>query len=237
MDVVEYILTYITPYIAVIALLGGVAYQAYRWRQKSPVAAHLSLYPRPESRLGRVGDALVDMFTMKGLFTVNKLLWVGGFIMHLGLLLLILGHIRVVTDFYFLWDWLNWGEAETHTFSAAAGTGAGLLFMIPLFYLFFRRFGGKIKILSTPEDYFVLVMLVGIAITGMHMRLVSEVEQHPMRVFMQGLYKFDWQPLPESAGLSFIWHFALVQLLMIYFPFGKLTHTIGSVFNKMVMRS
>ena len=237
MDVVEYILTYITPYIAVIALLGGVAYQVYRWRQKSPVAAHLSLYPRPESRLGRLGDALLDMFTMKGLFTVNKLLWVGGFIMHLGLLLLILGHIRVVTDFYFLWDWLNWGDTETHTFSAVAGTGAGLLFMIPLLYLFIRRFGGKIKILSTPEDYFVLVLLVGIAITGMHMRLVVDVEQHAMRVFMQGLYKFDWQPLPESAGLSFIWHFALVQLLMIYFPFGKLMHTVGSVFNKMVMRS
>jgi len=124
MEVVEYILTYITPYIAVVVLVGGIAYQAYRWRQRSPVPAHLSLYPRPESRLGRLGDALLDMFTMKGLFKVNKLLWVGGFVMHVGLLLLILGHIRVVTDFYFLWDWINWGESETHTFSAVAGTTA-----------------------------------------------------------------------------------------------------------------
>jgi nitrate reductase gamma subunit len=237
MNVVEYILTYITPYIAVVVLIGGIAYQAYRWRKRSPVPAHLSLYPRPESRLGRLGDTLLDMFTMKGLFKVNKLLWVGGFVMHVGLLLLILGHIRVVTDFYFLWDWINWGEAETHTFSAVAGTIAGLLFMIPLFYLLLRRFGGSVKILSTPEDYFILVLLVGIAITGMHMRLVLDVEQHPMRVFMQGLYKFNWQPVPESSGISFVWHFALVQLLMIYFPFGKLMHTIGSAFNKMVMRS
>ena len=237
MEVVEYILTYITPYIAVVVLVGGIAYQAYRWRQKSPVPANLSLHPRPESRIGRLGDALLDMFTMKGLFKVNKLLWVGGFVMHLGLLLLIVGHIRVVTDFYFLWDWLSWGEAETDTFSAVAGTSAGALFAIPLLYLLFRRFAGKIKILSTPEDYFVLVLLIGIAITGTHMRLVLDVEQHPMRVFMQGLYKFSWQPVPESSGISFVWHFALVQLLMIYFPFGKLMHTIGSVFNKMVMRS
>ena len=237
MEVVEYILTYITPYIAVVVLIGGIAYQAYRWRQKSPVPANLSLHPRPESRIGRLGDALLDMFTMKGLFKVNKLLWVGGFVMHLGLLLLIVGHIRVVTDFYFLWDWLSWGEAETDTFSAVAGTSAGALFAIPLLYLLFRRFAGKIKILSTPEDYFVLVLLIGIAITGTHMRLVLDVEQHPMRVFMQGLYKFSWQPVPESSGVSFVWHFALVQLLMIYFPFGKLMHTIGSVFNKMVMRS
>ena len=237
MEVVEYILTYITPYIAVVVHIGGIAYQVYRWRQRSPVPANLSRHPRPESRIGRLGDALLDMFTMKGLFKVNKLLWVGGFVMHLGLLLLIVGHIRVVTDFYFLWDWLSWGEAETDTFSAVAGTSAGALFAIPLLYLLFRRFAGKIKILSTPEDYFVLVLLIGIAITGTHMRLVLDVEQHPMRVFMQGLYKFDWQPVPESSGISFIWHFALVQLLMIYFPFGKLMHTIGSVFNKMVMRS
>lgn len=237
MDVIEYILSYITPYIAVIVLIGGVVYRMYRWRQRPPVPAHLSLFPRPESRLGRLGDTLVDMFTMKGLLRVDRLLWAGGFIMHVGLLLLILGHIRVVTDFYFLWDWLGWGEEELHTFSAVAGTTAGLLFFIPLFYLLPRRFAGSVKWLSTPEDYFVLVLLVAIAVTGMHMRTVLEVDQHAMREFMQGLYKFSWKPVPESAGISFVWHFALVQLLMIYFPFGKLMHTIGSVFNKMVMRS
>jgi nitrate reductase gamma subunit len=197
----------------------------------------LSLFPRPEGRLGRLADALLDMFTLKGLLRVNRLLWVGGFVMHLGLLLLILGHIRVVTDFYFFWDWIGWGEEELHTFSAVAGTTAGLLFMIPLAYLFLRRFGGSVRWLSVPEDYFVLVLLVGIAVTGMHMRLVLEVDQHAMREFMQGLYTFNWKPVPESAGISFIWHFSLVQLLMIYFPFGKLLHTIGSIFNKMVMRS
>jgi nitrate reductase gamma subunit len=237
MDVIEYIFSYITPYIAVIVLIAGVVYKAYTWRQRQSVPAHLSLFPRPESRFGRVGDTLVDMFTMKGLFKVNTLLWIGGLIMHIGLLLLIVGHIRVVTDFYFLWDWLGWGEAETHTFSAIAGLTAGFLFMIPLFYLLFRRFAGSVKFLSTPEDYFVLVLLVGIAVTGMHMRMVLEVDQHAMREFMQGLYKFSWKEVPESAGISFIWHFALVQLLMIYFPFGKLMHTIGSFLNKMVMRS
>jgi nitrate reductase gamma subunit len=177
------------------------------------------------------------MFTLKGLFRVNTLLWAGAFIMHVGLFLLIVGHIRVVTDFYFLWDWLRWGEQELHQFSSIAGVSAGTLFMVPLFYLFFRRLGGSVKLLSTPEDYMILVLLIAIGVTGNHMRLVLEVEQHAMREFMQGLYAFSWKPVPESSGISFIWHFALVQILMIYFPFGKLLHTIGSVFNKMVMRS
>jgi nitrate reductase gamma subunit len=237
MDTIEFLLAYITPYIAVIVLIGGTAYRMVRWRQAKPVPAHLSLFPRPEGRLGRLGDALVDLFTLKGLFRVNRWLWAGGFIMHVGLLLLIVGHIRTLTDFYFLWDLLHWGEAETHTFSAVAGLAAGFLFLIPLFYLLGRRFGGSVKFLSTPEDYFVLVLLSAIAVTGMHMRLVLEVDQHAMREFMQGLYGFSWKPVPESGGISFIWHFTLVQLLMIYFPFGKLLHTIGSIFNKMVMRS
>jgi nitrate reductase gamma subunit len=51
------------------------------------------------------------------------------------------------------------------------------------------------------------------------------------------LFLFRWQPAPVSAGISFIYHFAFVQLLMIYFPFSKLMHTIGAIFSKMVARS
>jgi nitrate reductase gamma subunit len=237
METIAFLLSYVTPYIAVILFVGGLAYQINRWRQKKPITARMSLFPRPTGRLGRLVDTLVDMFTLKGLFRVNKPLWIGGFMMHIGLLLLLLGHIRVVTDFPFLWALLNWGDKETHQFSAIAGLTAGLLFMIPLFYLLARRWGGAVKWLSTPEDFFVLFLLIGIAITGNHMRLVLEVDQHAMREFMQGLFKFSWKPVPESAGLSFIWHFALVQLLMIYFPFSKLLHTIGAVLSKMVVKS
>jgi nitrate reductase gamma subunit len=237
MEAIEFLVSYITPYIAVIVLLGGTAYQIYRWSQRKPVPAHLSLFPRPESRLGRLGDALLDTFTLKGLFKVNRPLWVGGFIMHVGLFLLIVGHIRVVTDFYFLWDWLRWGESELHTFSLWAGVSAGVIFLVPLFYLLPRRWAGSVKWLSNPEDYFVLGLLIAIGVTGMHMRSVLEVDQYAMREFMQGLYTFSWKPVPESAGVSFLWHFFLVQILMIYFPFGKLLHTIGSILNKMVMRS
>ncbi len=99
MSGLETILAYVTPYLAMAVLLAGIAYQVNRWRQKTPATVHLSLFPRPQGRLGRLLDALVDMFTLKGLFKVNKLLWAGGFIMHVGLLLLILGHIRTVTDF------------------------------------------------------------------------------------------------------------------------------------------
>lgn len=236
-DLIWYIFTYVTPYVAVVVFFGGLAYQVARWQKRAPASAHLSLFPRPEGRWGRLWDTLVDMFTMKGLLRVNRPLWAGGFTMHLGLLLLLLGHVRVVTDYYALWNLLRWGEEQQHQFSAVAGSIAGLLFMIPLFYLLLRRWSGSVKWLSTPEDYFVLLLLLGIAITGNHMRFVLEVDQHAIRQFMQGLFLFQWRPVPESAGFSFRYHFLLVQVLMVYFPFSKLLHTIGAVLAKMVARS
>lgn len=234
---IGFLFYYITPYIALLVFIGGIAYQLYRWLKKPAMPAHLSLFPRPRGRLGRVLDMLVDMFTLKGLFRVNKPLWIGGFAMHLGLLLLLLGHVRAFTDYYFLWNLLGWGEEQTHMFSAVAGTIAGLLFMFPLFYLLARRFSGAVKWLSTPEDYFALILLLGIAITGNHMRFILHVDSHEVRNFFHGLASFNWQPVPASAGTSFIYHFAFVQLLMVYFPFSKLMHTIGTVLSKMTARS
>jgi nitrate reductase gamma subunit len=237
MEYIAFPFYYVTPYIALVVFVGGVAYQLYRWRQKSPVTARLSLFPRPQSRLGRLVDTLVDMFTLKGLFRVNKPLWIGGFIMHLGLLLILVGHVRAFTDFYFLWNLLRWGEEQQHLFSAVAGTIAGVLFTLPLFYLLARRWSGAVKWLSTPEDFFVLFLLLGIAFTGFHMRLLQEVDVHELHNFFGGLASFRWQSPPASAGPSFIYHFAFVQLLMVYFPFSKLMHTIGTVFSKMVAKS
>ncbi len=237
MESIRYLFFYITPYLAVIVLVGGLVYRVSTWRKKKPVPAHLSLYPRPQSQRGRLGDALVDMFTLRGLWKVNKPLWVGAFIMHLGLLLLLLGHVRTVTDYYLIWDLLNWGETEQHLVSTIGGITAGVLFMIPLFYLLGRRFGGAVKWISTPEDYLLLFLLLGIATTGNHMRFLLEVDSHQIRDFMQGLLFFSWAPEPDSAGASFFYHFAFVQLLMVYFPFSKLSHTIGTVLSKMVARS
>ncbi|HID89057.1 MAG TPA: hypothetical protein EYP52_05010 [Anaerolineae bacterium] len=237
MEAIAFLFYYITPYVAVVVFFGGIGYRVYRWWRRPPVAAHLSLYPQPRGRMGRLFDALIDMFTLKGLLRVNKPLWLGGFIMHLGLLLILVGHVRAFTDFYFLWDLLRWGEEQQHQFSAVAGTIAGILFSLPLLYLLARRWSGPVKWLSTPEDYFLLFLLIAIALTGFHMRLLRRVAIEELHAFFRGLATFRWQPPPTSTGVGFIYHFAFVQILMIYFPFSKLMHTIGSVFSKMVARS
>ena len=237
MEQLAFLFFYITPYIAMAVFVGGLSYRVYTWRQRSPVPAKLDMFPQAQSRLGKWGDALLDMFTLKGLWKVNKPLWFGAFIMHLGLLLLLTGHVRTVTDYYFLWDLLNFGQEQQSQVSHIGGTIAGILFMVPLFYLLARRFSGAVKWLSTPEDYLLLFLLIGIAITGNHMRFLVEVNVYQMREFLQGLFAFRLAPMPVSAGTSFVYHFVFVQILMIYFPFSKLSHTVGTILSKMVVRS
>lgn len=168
---------------------------------------------------------------------VNKPLWFGGFIMHFGLFFVLVGHLRSFTDFNLLWNLLGWVKEEVHQFSAIAGTVAGTLFTIPLLYLLGRRLSGAVKAISVPEDFFVLFLLITIALTGFHMRLLRTVEVEELHRFFAGLATFRWQPAPESTGPAFIFHFTLVQILMIYFPFSKFMHIIGAAFSKMVTRS
>ena len=40
METIGFVISYVTPYLAVIVLLGGVAFQLYRWGKKSPVPAY-----------------------------------------------------------------------------------------------------------------------------------------------------------------------------------------------------
>ena len=127
MEAIAYAFYYIIPYIAVVVFFGGIIYQISRWRQVGVPPVRMSLFPRPEGRLARLLDALVDMFTLKGLWKVNKPLWIGSFIMHLGLLLLLTGHIRVFNDLDFVWNLLNWSPEQVDQFSKVAGITAGLL--------------------------------------------------------------------------------------------------------------
>ncbi|MEO0185640.1 MAG: respiratory nitrate reductase subunit gamma [candidate division WOR-3 bacterium] len=233
----EFIFYYITPYIAVFIFIAGLLYRLIVWHNSKSVAAHLSLFPRPQGLWQRFLDTLIDMFTMRGLVRVNRPLWLGGFIMHFGLFFVLAGHLRSFTDFYFLWNILGWGKEEIHQFSATVGTIAGTLFTIPLFYLLGRRMSSAVKTLSIPEDYFALFLLIAIALTGFHMRLLRTVEIEELHRYFGGLATLHWQPVPESTGPAFIYHFTFVQLLTVYLPFSKFMHIFGSVFSKMVTKS
>ncbi|HAK74805.1 MAG TPA: nitrate reductase, partial [Sporomusaceae bacterium] len=100
-----------------------------------------------------------------------------------------------------------------------------------LVVLFYRRVDiPEVKRLSDPADYFELLLLLAIVITGMHMRTVSEVNLPVIREYLGSLIML--QPLAIPQEPIFMSHFFLVNVLMLYLPFSKLIHMAGFVVNR-----
>ncbi|MDH5436775.1 MAG: respiratory nitrate reductase subunit gamma, partial [Gammaproteobacteria bacterium] len=102
--------------------------------------------------------------------------------------------------------------------------------VIGLLGLFGRRiFVERVRYISAPSDYLMLLLIIGIGITGLLMSFVEHTDIIALKAFTLGLVYFDIQPMPEDPVLMV--HLASVALLMIIFPISKLLHAPGIFFS------
>ena len=139
---------------------------------------------------------------------------------HVALALVLLRHLRYFTDP--VWSWV--------TLIQPFGLYAAFVLVIGLAGLWGRRFlVERIRYITGPSDHLMLLMLAGIAISGLGMKYVAHTDVIAVKAFMLGVMYFNFQPLP-SDPLVLI-HLGLVALLMIVFPFSKLLHAPGVFFS------
>lgn len=74
-----------------------------------------------------------------------------------------------------------------------------------------------------------LMLLVGIAASGLLMKYVAHTDIISLKAFVLGLMYFNWQPLPSDPLL--LLHLSLVLVLMFVFPYSKLLHAPGVFFS------
>jgi hypothetical protein len=74
-----------------------------------------------------------------------------------------------------------------------------------------------------------LMLLIGIAASGLMMKYVAHTDIVSLKAFALGLIHFDWQPLPADPVL--LVHLSLVLILMFIFPVSKLLHAPGVFFS------
>ncbi len=227
MDPLKYFLLYISPYITVVIFLSGLLYRLYKWitATNGPLAP---IYPSASKPfLEKISEYLVKVATFRPLFEVNKKLWFSSWIFHLGLFLLLFGHFRLVTEFTFLWSILGISTKEgIANFALISGGLAGLMFMLPQLYLLYRRFTPILRKLSVFEDYFAISLMLALALTGNYMRFFEHIDVEVYREYFLGLLTFNFVSLDPSP--AFLAHYVLAQLMLVYFPFGKLFHTLGA---------
>lgn len=156
-----------------------------------------------------------------------KWLWLFGILFHYSFLTIVVRHLRFFVEpvplpvvFISSLDGFFQILLPTLFLSDIAFLGA-------VTYLFLRRVViPQVRYISLPNDYFPLLLILGIGVTGVLMRNVWKVDLNAVKQLALGLFTF--QPVvPDGIGSIFFVHLFLVSVLLAYFPFSKLMHAPG----------
>src|SRR3990167_9000692 len=163
---------------------------------------------------------LMEVVLFRSLFRSNKRIWLFGWIFHVALLAVLARHLRYFTEP--VWGWV----ALIQPF----GLYAGLTMLLGLCGLWVRRlFVERIRYISTPSDHLMLVLLIGIAASGLSMKFVAHTDVIAVKNFFLGWMQFGIQPLPADVPLYL--HLIMVASLLVIFPISKLLHAPGVFFS------
>jgi len=223
----------ILPYIAAAIFIVGVSCRITGWL-KAPVPFELTMFHQDGVGKSRMADLGRELLLFDSLRRGDMWLWLWAWLMHAALLLIIIGHIAGI---YFLTKQFTLVglSAQTSTqLSAFLGSISGWVLIASLTVLFYRRTADpELKRLTDPADYFDLMLLMAIAVTGMHMRTGTAVDLPAVRTYIGGLLTLHPAAMPQDW--RFISHFTLVNILLIYFPFSKLMHLAGSIVSRLII--
>ena len=208
-----------TFYLATLLLVVGLVYKIFDY-SRTPAPLKIPTTPAPMTQKGVVYRMAKEVVLFESLFKSNKWIWVFGWLFHFGMLLVLIRHLR-----YFITPIPEW-----LLFIQPFGKYASIMMVVGLLGLLARRFVvDRVRYISTPSDYLMLVLLIGIGITGMLTTFVVHTDIVALKQFFMGLMFFDLQPVPQDPII--LAHLAMVALLMVIFPISKLLHAPGVFFS------
>lgn len=206
-------------YFATTIFVVGLAHKI-RLYARTPAPLKIPTTPAPITTMGVVARIAREVVFFESLFKASKWTWLFGWVFHAALLLVVLRHLRYFTEP--VWYWVNWVQSF--------GLYAGFAMVAGLVGLEVRRIAvDRVRYISAPSDHLMLMLLIGIAGTGLMMKYVAHTDILSLKAFILGLMYFDWQPIPADPVL--LVHLSLVLVLMIIFPFSKLLHAPGLFFS------
>lgn len=230
METLAFLIGVILPPLALMVLWGGLIYRFGIW-WKLPIPK-MTLFPAPEPGSDTFLGILKATFFFPGLFKGDKTLWSGAIVFHGMLALILVGHVRVVTDFPRLWAALH---INADTMSAVTGGAAGIMIMLTLMFLIYRRlFTDRVREITQSGDWVVLVLILAIILTGNLMRFFGHFDLELTRAYFFSLATFQFSPAPLKGW--FLLHFMLGQILFMYLPFSKLLHFGGIFFTQTALQ-
>jgi nitrate reductase gamma subunit len=198
--------------------------------------------------MGVIGRMLLEIFLFRSLFRNlktelrdgklaygwEKWLWIAGLVFHWCFLIVLVRHLRFFTQpvpfFVNLTDTLYGFLQIGNPHFLMTG---GLLLAAALYLLLRRFYIPQVRYISLAADYFPLLLIIGIASSGILMRYFYKVDIIAVKQLTMGLATWSFGTLkPEllgGIGAIFYVHLFLISILFAYFPFSKMMH-LGGVF-------
>lgn len=213
------------PYVTIAVFSVGAALRLSRWLSapKDPKGASFN----PISALKYV---ILDVVFFRKTFKTDKATWLVVFLFHLGAGGILFGHMRgfklwSAGMFEPLGHWV--AEFMVHTLPVYMGW---MFLATQMFLLLRRALFERQKLLSHPNDYGALVLLLMTSVLGQGMRIFPP-EAIPTEtysvVFIPRLIVLHLEKVPSHHW--FFLHILFTQLLVMYIPFSKLVHVISGV--------
>lgn len=202
-----------------IVLVVGLAFRIKLY-WSTPAPLKIPTTPAPVTQTGVVFRMAREVVLFESLFKSNKWIWLFGWMFHMSLFVVLARHIRYFQEQP--WFWVN--------IIQPFGKYAAFTMVIGLAGLLARRIlVDRIRYISAPSDFLMLIMLGFIGISGLMMQFVAHTDIIAVQVFFVGLMGFSINELPISVPL--VVHLSLVAILMLIFPFSKLLHAPGIFFS------
>jgi nitrate reductase gamma subunit len=204
-------------YAAFVIFIIGIIYRAYQLK-KIPVPLKIPTTPQSLNLAGvaarMAGDVVFFRSLSKG--ETERALWTAGWLFHVGFLLVVLRHIR-----YFVYP-----VPEFVMLIQDAGIIAGVVMFLCIPVLYFRRYANeRVRYITSFADLFILILIFLIVVSGLEMKYIARPDLVNIKAFLLGIIFL--KPTAVPINIAFLIHFALVMILLMYFPFSKLMHSVG----------
>ena len=212
MDNLVWFITVPMPYAAAAICVLGLMYRAGRWAFM-PKHVKWTLYPPPKTPGRQAKFMAGEIFAFRAIFKVNRPLWAGAWLFHVAMALLVLLFILLLAGYGSFW---------------LAAAGMALLGATSLYLIAFRLTNQRARMVSTPVEFFNLLIFLAMGVLGLCMLFVQKVDQAALREYFMGLITL--KPAGAPDGPFFVPALALLELFLAYFPFSRMVHMVSKYF-------
>jgi len=251
------VLAVAAPYAVLSFFLGGFIYRIIKWG-RTPVPFRIPTtcgqakslpwiknnpVENPAGAWGVIGRMAGEIFLFRSLFRNTDVkiidgrpvyggtqwLWFFALVFHGSLLIVVIRHLRFFTEpilscvssLSALDGFLEIGVPALYLSDVALFAG--------LIYLFLRRvLIPQVRYISLFTDYFALLLIAAVAVTGLLLRHFFPVDLNELKTLAMGWVTFA-PVVPGGVGVVFYIHLCFVFVLIAWLPFSKLIH-LGGIF-------